>query len=44
MIKATGIGKAHGPVNEEKMGIILSFNQPEIGRRLNKMWPEDLIR
>jgi hypothetical protein len=20
------------------------FNQPEIGRRLNKMWPEDLIR
>jgi hypothetical protein len=20
------------------------FNQPEIGRRLNRMWPEDLIR
>jgi hypothetical protein len=20
------------------------FNQPEIGRRINRMWPEDLIR
>jgi hypothetical protein len=26
------------------MSLFFLFNQPEIGRRLNRLWPEDLIR
>jgi hypothetical protein len=42
--KVGNLKKKWDSPNVEGQGLYLISNQPEIGRKLERMWPEDLIR